>query len=76
MAMPLQEHIAREIRVEMLRQGITQATLAAKLGTDQSIVSRKLTGKSPFTATDLERWAQALDVPVTHFFPRTPERVA
>jgi transcriptional regulator with XRE-family HTH domain len=65
----LGQSIAAEVRAELARQQITQAELAARLETDQAIISRKLTGRSIFTTRDLERWAAALGVPVTNFLP-------
>lgn len=70
MTTDLQAAIAREIRAEMARQQVTQMELAARLGTDQAVVSRKLRGEgSRFTTRDIERWAAALGVPVTQLLP-------
>lgn len=61
--------IAGEIRAEMARRRITQEEMARRLGTDQAVVSRKLRAASPFTLRDIERWAAALDIPITQLFP-------
>lgn len=67
--------IAKEVRAELARQGITQDELARRLGTTQPWVSKRLTGKTAFDTTELDRIADALGVAVTQFL-RTPERAA
>lgn len=63
--------IAREIRAEMGRQGMTQEVLAGRLGCTQRLLSRRLTAEVPIDASELERIAAALDVDVTQFLPAT-----
>ena len=57
--------IAQQIRAEMVRQGITQQELAAKLGWTQRRVSYRLTADHPIDATEVEQVAAALGVPVS-----------
>lgn len=64
-------HIAREVRVEMVRQELSQQALAERLGWDQRRVSRRLTGEVPFGAVELVEVATALGVPVTQLLPAT-----
>ena len=61
--------IAREIRGEMGRQGITQESLAEQLGWTQRLLSRRLTADVPIDATEIEQIAAVLGVPVTNFLP-------
>lgn len=61
------ELVAAEIRAEMARQRMTQATLAERLGIDRSTISRKLAGEHPFDLLDLERIADVLGVPLSRF---------
>jgi transcriptional regulator with XRE-family HTH domain len=71
MTTPLPERVAREIRAELARQQMTQATLAAAMGKNEMYVSRRLgvqkDGRLPLDMTDLERIAEVLKVPASHF---------
>ena len=60
----LSERVASEIRAEMARRGITQSTLAERLGEHQPWVSRRInpTRRAPISVDDLERIARVLDV--------------
>lgn len=69
--------VAAEVRAEMARQGISQTTLAERLGWLQNRLSRRLTdGKTavPFTVDELVNVASALNVPLTRFLPDEAER--
>lgn len=46
----------------LTQAGITQDGAAAIIGRDRSSVSRRLTGRSPFTATEIARLADVLDL--------------
>lgn len=65
----LAEAIARAIRVEMTRLGITQEVLAERLGWTQRRVSYRLTADHAVDATELEAIAAALGVPVAQLLP-------
>lgn len=60
----LADRVSEEIRVEMARQRINQVELAARLHVAQPWVSRRLSGKTPITVDDLDRFAAALRKPV------------
>lgn len=60
----LADRVSEEIRVEMARQRINQVELAARLHVAQPWVSRRLSGKTPITVDDLDRFADALRKPV------------
>jgi transcriptional regulator with XRE-family HTH domain len=59
--------IAQEIRAEMSRQGITQESLATRLGWTQRKLSYRLTADHPIDAAEVEAVAAALGVPVDRF---------
>lgn len=65
----LAEAIARAIRVEMTRLGITQEVLAQRLGWTQRRVSYRLTADHAVDVTELEEIAAALGVPITTLLP-------
>ena len=67
--------IARAVRAEMARRGMTQDALAERLGLTQRALSRRLTADMSFRAEELAAVAAVLDVPVTTFLP-VPERAA
>jgi len=69
MTQSLNDSVAAEIRAEMARQRVTGAELARRLGVSGPWVNYRLNGKQPFDTDDLERVAEALDRPVTHFLP-------
>lgn len=69
MTQTLAEHVAREVRNEMLSQGVSQRELAASLGLSQPQVAKRLKGTIEFRPSELERAAELLGVPVTQFLP-------
>lgn len=62
------EPVLTEIKVWMARRRINQSELAAKLGVQQSWVSKRLAGKVALTVGDLAAVADVLDVPASEFF--------
>lgn len=66
----LTERVAEEIRVVMIRRGVTGKQLAALLGVSSAWISYRLTGAQPIDLTDLERIAVALDVTIMDLLPR------
>lgn len=66
----LNERVAEEIRVQLARKNITASELARRAGMTQRSVSRRITGEKAIDMDDLERFAQALDVPVTALLPQ------
>jgi len=74
---PLNTRVAKEIRAEMARQGVTQTALAEVLGRNQAYVSERLTFKTPLTLEVVEEIADVLQVRVERLFPfddRAPRR--
>lgn len=61
--------IARAVRAEMARTGMTGEALAERLGWTQRKVSYRLTGTSPFRADELVAVAAALDVDIQDLLP-------
>ena len=69
--MPIQpETIAEEVRVLLARRKLSQRALAELLGWQQSQVSRRLGGTTPFTADEIAEVADALGVPVETLYGR------
>lgn len=58
------ERIAEKIRAAMAAKGINQTDLGAALGLSQAGLSRRLLGRVEFTINQLERAAEALDIPL------------
>ena len=52
------------VRAEMARKGLTQATLARHLGLSQAAVSARIKGRTPFDINELVIVATVLDVPL------------
>ncbi len=67
------QYTVAELRAELGRQKATQTELAARMGEQQSWVSRRLTGDVPITVEDLLRFAAALGIPAVRLLP--PEDV-
>lgn len=65
MASPLSLRVSAEIRAELGRQQKHQGHLAAALGIDRAQISKRLKGETlSFTTAELDKIAEALDVPV------------
>jgi transcriptional regulator with XRE-family HTH domain len=56
--------IAEEVRAAIARKRVTQIKIATALGLSQSGVSRRLSGETDFTATEMGALATILGVPV------------
>lgn len=61
---PANQRVASNVRAEMKQQGLSQDSLAAKIGEKQHFISRRLTSKVDFTVSELETIALALGVPL------------
>lgn len=62
------EPITTEIKVWMARRRLNQGELAARIGVDQSWVSKRLSMKTTLTVEDLGLMADALGVPAAEFY--------
>lgn len=60
----------RNVRAEMARAGVTQATIAAALGLSQAAVSARLLGKTPFDVNELTVIAGVLGVAAADLLPQ------
>ncbi len=58
------QRVARNVRAELARRGLSQATIANSLGLSQAAVSRRLLGTTSFSIAELERVAEVLPVPI------------
>ena len=56
------QRVAAAVRAEMARRKATQAQLAEILGVHQMSVSRRLNGRTPFTAAEILQVAEFLGV--------------
>lgn len=65
----LSHAVAVEIKVSMVRKGISGRQLAQRLGVSQTWVSIRLTGTTPIDLNDLQRIADALGVKVVDLLP-------
>ncbi len=62
------EHVAEEVRALMGRHRVSANRLAVMTGLTQSSMSRRLSGRYPFTVDELEVIAEAFGVPITALF--------
>lgn len=76
MTIPDDRFIAFRVRFELKRQKRSQAALARDLDVTEHYLSRRVRGEVPFSAAELVRVAEALDVDVTVFFPQRQERAS
>ena len=67
----LSDYAAGEIRAILARRRSTGKDLAAQLNVSRSWVSYRLTGTTEITLNDLQRIAEALDVPIIDLIPTT-----
>lgn len=68
-AVRLSDAVAKEIRIALIRADLKQAQLAERMGVSEMWVSRRLRGAQPIDLNDLQRFAEALNVPVTTLLP-------
>jgi transcriptional regulator with XRE-family HTH domain len=60
----LSHRIASNLKAEMARRDVTQASLARKLGRPQQFVSRRLSGQVVLTVDELGDFASAIGIPL------------
>lgn len=65
----LQQAVAEEIRVQMVRRRISGVEMARRLGWSQSSFSRRLVGEQVIDLLDLELIAEALGVAIADLLP-------
>jgi transcriptional regulator with XRE-family HTH domain len=58
-----------EIKVAMVRAGVSGRQLALRLGVSQTWISTRLNGVTPLDLNDVQKIADALGVPVLELFP-------
>lgn len=64
----LTANLAANVRAEAARRRVSQAQIAQHLGLDRSAVSRRLSGKTEFSSSELARISDLLEVPVAELF--------
>jgi len=62
-AMSASAKVAREIRAELGRQRISRAELARRLQVTPWLISRRMSGTTPFTVDEVHEIAHVLEVP-------------
>lgn len=65
MRQSLTERVALAIRVEMVRRGMRTSALAASIDESYLWLQRRLTGQTPFYLEDVQRIADALEIPLS-----------
>jgi transcriptional regulator with XRE-family HTH domain len=65
----LSDLVAEEVRALMARRKVSGRELADLLGVSPSWISYRLNGKQPIDLNDLERIANALEVPILTLIP-------
>lgn len=68
-AVSLQQQVAEEVRVQLARRRMTGRQLAELMSWSPMYVSRRLSGKLPFTVADLEAISRVLKVRVIELMP-------
>jgi transcriptional regulator with XRE-family HTH domain len=58
--------VVAAVKAEMARRSHSQISFAPLVGMRQQALSRRLSGKTPFTIDELARIASALEVPLSH----------
>jgi transcriptional regulator with XRE-family HTH domain len=71
----LREHIGMEVKIAMMRSGVSQEQFARVLGCAKSTLSSKLTGKVAFTTDELVPICEHLGLDIIDLFPQD-ERVS
>lgn len=66
----LDRHVSAQLRAEMARSDVSNTELARRLGVNEMWVSRRARGRVRISLADLERIADALEVPVLYFVNR------
>lgn len=61
---PPAANLAANVRAEVARRRLRQSDIAAQLGLNQRAMSRRMLGEVEFSATELNRLAELLGMPV------------
>jgi transcriptional regulator with XRE-family HTH domain len=69
----LSERVGMEIKVQMVRAGISGRRLALRLGVSQSWISTRLTGTTPIDLNELELVAEVLGIDATELLRRAAQ---
>ncbi len=73
----LASYVAGQLRAEVARRQIPHVELARLIGVQETWVRRRLKGQYAITMSDLQRFAEALGVPLSYLIPlEQPARVA
>lgn len=72
----VRKQIGKNVRAELVRQGLGQDALAEMLGISQPQISKRLAGSIGFEAAELVWVAEALRVPVARLMEVAPQGAA
>jgi transcriptional regulator with XRE-family HTH domain len=70
------ERVATAIRVEAARRNLSQTAVGEILGLTRFAMSRRMTGVQKFTIVELDRIAQAWDIPLATLLPDAEREVS
>jgi transcriptional regulator with XRE-family HTH domain len=70
----IDNYVAEELRIALLRLRIPQAKVCEALHLSQSQVSTRLNGRVPMTASEIVTVAQLTGRDAVEFFPKLPRR--
>lgn len=68
--------LASKVRAAVAEKRVAQVALAAAISATRKTLSRKMNGKSPFGASELERIGQILGVPASELMRRAEAALA
>ena len=68
--------LASKVRAAVAEKRVAQVALAAAISATRKTLSRKMNGKSPFGASELERIGQILGVPASELMRRAETALA
>jgi transcriptional regulator with XRE-family HTH domain len=69
--MPSNQHAIRvgnNVRAELARRNESQGSLAERLNMTQQALSRRISGRQAFKVDELQRVADALEVPISDLY--------
>ena len=67
--------LAREVRAELARRGMSRAQLADQAGINRHTIQRRLSAQHPFTYEELANVARALGLPLSELIERAESSV-
>ncbi len=72
----LRATVAANVRAELGRVSASQSKASTAIGMSQTALSKRLSGRLPFTVDELGNLAEYLDIPIEAFFVSAPKAVS